>query len=244
MSFEHATSKLGNVKPETRLIAEELYEAAQGEGHDIWFFWGMGPSKEHSTGLALDLMVRNKEAGDFLRNYIWQNRSRLRLRHVIWWQRITSTVTRPGVIRRMRDRGNATQNHYDHVHVLFMGGEYRQPAGSAENGSLVARMQRALNVTADGKWGPITDRVAILMRSASKARRGWPEPTNESFNVKHVQEIVGTTVDGIWGGNSQAALTNWIIKFQHIMDVAADGRWGPKTDGKLLTLRRRFHNKY
>ena len=65
MSLAYVTSRLGNVKPETRKIAEELYNAAKAAGHDIWFMWGMGTSAEHKTGLALDLMIRNNAAGDW-----------------------------------------------------------------------------------------------------------------------------------------------------------------------------------
>lgn len=126
-SWEYVSSKLGNVKPETKAKAKEIYEAAKAAGHEIWFMWGMGSSAEHKTGRALDLMVRNEAAGDWVRNYIWANRSRLRLQHVIWEQHITSTVTQPGVRRQMPDRGNTTKNHYDHNHVLFLTGAYVAP---------------------------------------------------------------------------------------------------------------------
>ncbi|WP_446219966.1 peptidoglycan-binding domain-containing protein [Micromonospora sp. IBHARD004] len=126
-SFAYVSSELGNVKPETRSIAEELYNVAKAAGREIWFMWGIGTSAEHKTGLALDLMVRNEAAGDFVRNYIWANRERLRLRHVIWEQHITSTVVQPGVRRKMADRGDPTDNHYDHNHVWFFRGSYRPP---------------------------------------------------------------------------------------------------------------------
>ena len=130
-SLSHVTSKLGKVEPETRPIATELYNSARKAGHEIWFMWGMG-GKEHGSGNALDLMIRNEAGGDFVRNYIWANRARLRLRHVIWEQHITSTVKQPGVRRKMRDRGNATENHFDHVHVWFFDGAYvAPPAGGA-----------------------------------------------------------------------------------------------------------------
>lgn len=129
-SWEYVSSKLGNIKPETRKKAEEIFFAARKAGHEIWFMWGMGSSAEHKTGRALDLMVRNEAAGDWVRNYIWANRARLRLQHVIWEQHITSTVTKPGERRKMADRGNSTQNHYDHNHVLFLTGAYVGPGGS------------------------------------------------------------------------------------------------------------------
>lgn len=127
-TFAYASSKLGKVAPETYSIAREIHAAAAKEGHDIWFMWGIGSSGEHATGHALDLMVKNEAAGDFVRNYIWANRKRLRLRHVIWEQHITSTVVSPGVRRLMADRGNTTENHYDHNHVWFYPGPYQAPS--------------------------------------------------------------------------------------------------------------------
>lgn len=127
-SWGYVSSKLGDdLKPETRAKAKEIFDAAAKAGHEIWFMWGMGSSSEHRTGRALDLMVRNEAAGDWVRNYIWSNRARLRLQHVIWEQHITSTVTRPGVRRKMPDRGNTTKNHFDHNHVLFLTGAYVAP---------------------------------------------------------------------------------------------------------------------
>lgn len=126
-SWNHVSSRLGNVQPATKAIAKEIYDAASDAGHEIWFMWGMGTSSEHATGRALDLMVRNKAAGDFIKDYVWKNRKRLRLRHVIWWQAITSTVVRPGVTRRMNDRGNATANHKDHPHIFILPGAYQPP---------------------------------------------------------------------------------------------------------------------
>lgn len=249
-SWNYVSSKLGNVKSETRSIAQELYEVARDNGHEIWFMWGMGSSSEHRTGLALDLMVRNKAGGDFVRDYIWRNRARLRLRHVIWWQRITSTVTRPGVVRKMSDRGNATKNHYDHIHVWFFAGAYQAPKKSqpqvSGNFSIVQRIQRAVDVETDGKWGPKTDARVMRMRMAARVKAGYPSNLSVSGmpDVEDVQRVINTKVDGIWGPNSQSALVNWIKNFQSTIGVGSDGKWDPRTDGKLLALRRKYRNKF
>ena len=183
-TFAHASSKLGTVKPELKKIAKELFSATDA---DVWFMWGDGPGNEHGSGLALDLMVRNREDGDKLRDYIWRNRERLRLRHVIWEQHITSTVVSPGVRRKMADRGNTTANHYDHVHVWFFPGAYRAPAAprptspttgvewptswtlnKGDKGPRVAELQQALRavfplyagkLAVDGRFGPATDKA-------------------------------------------------------------------------------------
>jgi len=130
-TFAHASSKLGKVTGATKSRAKEIFDAAQDAGHDVWFMWGYdgnASNTEHHSGRALDFMVRNKAAGDWIRNYIWTNRSRLRLQHVIWYQKITSTTTYPGVVRQMADRGSVTENHKDHVHALFFTGAYTAPS--------------------------------------------------------------------------------------------------------------------
>lgn len=245
-NWNHVSSRLGNIQPATESVAKEIYDAAEAAGHEIWFMWGMGASGEHSTGRALDLMVRNKAAGDFIRNYVWQNRRRLRLRHVIWWQAITSTVVRPGVRRRMADRGNATANHKDHPHIFLNPGAYQAPPTSSTptTGRVVREIQQAVKVGVDGKWGPVTDERVLRMRNASRNKRGWPSNLPRQFNIRDVQEVVNTEVDGIWGPNSQAALVSWIVSFQNTIGVKSDGWWGPKTDARLLTLRRRHRNNW
>lgn len=149
--FEYVSSRLGSVREETRKIAREIFDAAVDAGHEIWFMWGMGSSTEHASGTALDLMVRNEAAGDFVRDYIWANRQRLRLRHVIWEQHITSTVNQPGVRRKMADRGDPTANHYDHAHVWFFPGVYQpRPATVPVSHNTDAPL------VVDGKLGPRT----------------------------------------------------------------------------------------
>lgn len=243
-NWNHVSSKLGNIQPATRSVAKEIYDAAQAAGHDIWFMWGMGTSGEHSTGRALDLMVRNKAAGDFIRNYVWRNRKRLRLRHVIWWQAITSTVVRPGVRRRMADRGNATNNHKDHPHIFINPGAYQAPPNAPSSPRVVREVQESVKVTVDGMWGPKTDERVFRMRNASRNKRGWPQNLPRQFNIRDVQTVVGTGVDGIWGPKSQAALEQWIRDFQQTISVKSDSYWGPKTDARLLTLRRRHRNNW
>lgn len=217
MSLAYVTSRLGSVKPETRAIAEELYNAAKKAGHDIWFMWGMGTSAEHKTGLALDLMVHNNAAGDFVRNYLWTNRKRLRLRHVIWEQHITSTVNQPGVRRKMEDRGNPTANHFDHVHTWHFGGEYQPPAADklgppfdrplAVDGILgqhtIMAWQRQLNVPMTGVMDETTIKaVQTKLRNTVDHRievdgKGIKQGGGYSRTVAGLQRYLKSPVDGV-----------------------------------------------
>lgn len=108
----------------------------------------------------------------------------------------------------------------------------------------VRHIQSALEVNADGLWGPTTDQVALLMRAAARAHAGYPHNVNVSFYIKAAQRIVDTVDDGIWGPNSQSHLVNWIKSFQHALGVTADGQWGPRTDAAFLVARKRNLNNF
>lgn len=176
-TFASVSKKIGKVKPETKSIAKEVYEAAKKAGHEIWYIWGMGTSVEHATGRALDLMVRNEAAGDWVRNYLWTHRKRLRLHHVIWEQHITSTTVRPGVRVKMADRGNPTANHYDHIHTLHFAGKYQAPPPPAP--ARKTNEQIAAEVW-QGKWGNGDDRKNRL--------------TKAGYNYAAIQKLVS---DGV-----------------------------------------------
>jgi len=198
--FAYVSSRLGNVAAATRKIAEEIFYAAQAAGHEIWFMWGMGTSPEHATGRALDLMVRNEAGGDFVRDYIWANRARLRLHHVIWEQHITSTVVNPGYRRLMEDRGNATANHYDHVHTLHFAGDYQAPGASAPQPS--KSVTDVAREVLRGDWGNGQDRKNRLTAAGydynavqAEVNRlivGTPAP-------KTVHQLADEVMRGDWG---------------------------------------------
>lgn len=128
--IKYLTSKIGNVDAATKAKAIEIIKAANAAGRKIRFVWGMGGPPEHSTGRALDLMTYSREDNEWVRNYIWANRARLKLQHVIANQTITSTKVEPGVRRKMADRGSVTENHFDHNHVLFLSSTYVAPSAA------------------------------------------------------------------------------------------------------------------
>jgi hypothetical protein len=217
-TFAYVSSKLGNVDPETRSIAKELYDKSKAAGHEIWFMWGMGAAgSEHGTGNALDLMVRNAAAGDWIRDYIWRNRERLRLIHVIWEQHITSTVVQPGVRRLMSDRGSVTQNHYDHVHVLFREGTYRAPASAPAPTPAPAP-------------APTPTGVRTLYYREGNVMTGTDVKRLQSgLKSKFPLYASNLVVDGKFGPATEKA----VKEFQRRSNLTADGRVGPATRDKL-----------
>lgn len=226
-TLAHATSKLGDVLPETRSIAGELHAAAAKAGHDIWFMWGMGSGVEHGSGTALDLMVRTEAAGDFVRDYIWTNRARLRLRHVIWEQHITSVVVQPGIRRGMADRGSVTDNHYDHVHVWFYPGSYVAPP---KRGAAAPKPkgQPAPKPKLPAKKPIVTVRVLRKGSTGADVKRLQSE-LNRVFPGYPGPRLI---VDGDFG----AATEKNVKEFQRRAGLSDDGVVGPKTRARLKSM--------
>ncbi len=82
---------------------------------------------DHGTGQALDVMVMsNKGAGDAIAAWALANGKSLRVKYVIWYQRI-AYPGKPGW-KGMSNRGGATANHMDHVHISFVSGTGSCPA--------------------------------------------------------------------------------------------------------------------
>lgn len=123
------TDQLGAVKPWVRYAAEQL---------STWFnipnVGGVGSrsrTSDHPGGLALDFMTSD-EHGTRLAEYLRENARSMGVTYVIWRQRIWSVARSGEGWRQMEDRGGATENHMDHVHVSFT--PTPSPAYNAFNG--------------------------------------------------------------------------------------------------------------
>lgn len=74
---------------------------------------------EHATGHSLDIML-GTSLGNDVAAFLQENQSELGIEYLIWRQRIWRPAT-SGAWRGMSDRGSATANHMDHVHVTVYG---------------------------------------------------------------------------------------------------------------------------
>ncbi|UQS27129.1 hypothetical protein L1857_32165 [Amycolatopsis thermalba] len=75
---------------------------------------GRAGTSDHPSGLALDFMV-DTSTGNAIADYLLANQSEFNVKYVIWRQRYNDGSG----WSTMEDRGGATANHYDHVHVSF-----------------------------------------------------------------------------------------------------------------------------
>lgn len=83
-----------------------------------------GDTGDHGSGLAVDFMVpQGSEVGDQIAQHAASNMAANNISYVIWEQQFygpTNNVYGPAnTWNQMPDRGSATANHYDHVHVSF-----------------------------------------------------------------------------------------------------------------------------
>ncbi|GEL19239.1 hypothetical protein [Pseudonocardia asaccharolytica] len=105
-------SGLGRVKPWVARAAQFL--SCLYDQPDLIGVAGRGRVSDHPRGLAIDLMVRG-ERGDRIAQCALRNREALGITYVIWKQRINYGDG----WQRMENRGNDTENHFDHVHISF-----------------------------------------------------------------------------------------------------------------------------
>nr|WP_208406025.1 hypothetical protein [Amycolatopsis granulosa] len=75
---------------------------------------GRSGTSDHPSGLALDFMVDTAK-GNAIADYVLAHRAEFNVKYVIWRQRYNDGSGWSA----MEDRGDATANHYDHVHVSF-----------------------------------------------------------------------------------------------------------------------------
>jgi hypothetical protein len=82
----------------------------------IHSFGGYRPGDmDHGSGNAVDTMISSRAQGDAVAAYVMAHAAELDVKYIIWRQRIWYPSS--GTWRGMADRGSATANHYDHVHV-------------------------------------------------------------------------------------------------------------------------------
>ncbi|MPM19235.1 hypothetical protein SDC9_65653 [bioreactor metagenome] len=98
--------------------AERVHQASCAAFPYVTTYGGSraGDPGPHGTGHAVDIMVTGAQ-GSEIAAYMRANASKLGITEVIYQQKIWTTQRSSEGWRPMADRGSATANHMDHVHV-------------------------------------------------------------------------------------------------------------------------------
>ncbi|AEF42137.1 hypothetical protein [Hoyosella subflava] len=97
--------------------AAMVYRAVCALFPQVTAFGGLRPGDggDHGHGRAVDFMI-SSDVGDAIADYALAHAGQFGVSYVIWRQRIRYPG---GEWQQMEDRGSATENHFDHVHVSF-----------------------------------------------------------------------------------------------------------------------------
>jgi cytochrome c5 len=98
--------------------AVTLYRAVCNAFPALTSYGGYDDHGEHSSGKAIDFMINGDSSlGQAIADWAVAHAAELGLYDVIWAQHIWTPERASEGWRAMPDRGSATANHYDHVHI-------------------------------------------------------------------------------------------------------------------------------
>jgi len=97
--------------------AVDVYRAVCHAFPQIQRYGGWDNHGEHSSGKALDIMNSDVALGNSIAAFLQAHAAELNIFDVIWRQHIWTTQRAGDGWRSMPNRGSATANHMDHVHV-------------------------------------------------------------------------------------------------------------------------------
>ncbi len=98
--------------------AIRVYRAVCANFPSVPSYGGYRNDGEHSSGKAIDVMISSPAQGRAIADWARANASALGISEVIHAQQIWTVQRSSEGWRWMADRGSATANHYDHVHIL------------------------------------------------------------------------------------------------------------------------------
>lgn len=107
----------GSVENGLTSAAIAVYRAVCHAFPQITTYGGWDAHGEHASGKALDIMTSDVSLGTSIAEFLQRNAAALDLYDIIWRQHIWTPERASEGWRSMPDRGSATANHYDHVHV-------------------------------------------------------------------------------------------------------------------------------
>ena len=114
-----ACSKSSSIQSGLTPNAIKVYRALCARYPQISSFGGRRPGDSgfHGTGRAVDVMISTSSVGWDIAEWTRANAGALGVSEVIYYQKIWTVERSSEGWRPMSDRGSASANHYDHVHV-------------------------------------------------------------------------------------------------------------------------------
>ena len=107
----------GSVEYRLTPAAVYVYRSVCHAFPQITSYGGWDAHGEHASGKALDIMTSDVSLGNAIAAFLQQHASELHVYDILWRQHIWTPVRASEGWRLFADRGSATANHYDHVHV-------------------------------------------------------------------------------------------------------------------------------
>jgi hypothetical protein len=107
----------GSVEYRLTPAAVYLYRSVCHAFPQITSYGGWDAHGEHASGKALDIMTSDVALGNSIAEFLQAHASELHVYDILWRQHIWTPVRASEGWRLFADRGSATANHYDHVHV-------------------------------------------------------------------------------------------------------------------------------
>ena len=107
----------GSVEYRLTSAAVYVYRSVCHAFPQITSYGGWDNHGEHVSGKALDIMTSDVALGNAIAAFLQQHASELHLYDILWRQHIWTPVRASEGWRLFADRGSATANHMDHVHV-------------------------------------------------------------------------------------------------------------------------------
>ncbi|GAA1160484.1 hypothetical protein GCM10009630_68440 [Kribbella jejuensis] len=124
-SFSQAACKSGSgMEQGLTPDAIRVHRAICAMYPDITSYGGLragDTGSEHATGHAIDIMINSASEGQAIADWLKANYKKLGVSQLIWEQHIWTVQRSSEGWRAMPDRGSATANHMDHVHVSVYG---------------------------------------------------------------------------------------------------------------------------
>ncbi|MEO6790862.1 MAG: hypothetical protein ABI187_07830 [Ornithinibacter sp.] len=107
----------GSVEYHLTSAAVYVYRSVCHAFPQITTYGGWANRGEHASGKALDIMTSDASLGNAIAAFLQGHSAELNLYDIIFRQQIWTPERASEGWRSMPDRGSATANHYDHVHV-------------------------------------------------------------------------------------------------------------------------------